>query len=99
MPALIDRSEIRFGAWYGFRDPAPWRPRSDLYAATLEHIAHAETLGLDDAWTSERHFIEDGYSALLLPLRAAIAARTTRVRVGANVLLLPLHDPLRLGDH
>ncbi|MBI5947985.1 MAG: LLM class flavin-dependent oxidoreductase [Chloroflexi bacterium] len=99
MPALVDGREIRLGVWYDFRNPAPWaRPWNELYAATLDHIAYAETLGFDDIWTSEHHFIDDGYSPSLLPICAAIAARTTRVRIGTNVLLLPLHDPLRVAE-
>ena len=96
---LIAGREINFGLWYDFRNPAPWtRPAAELYAQTLEHIAYAETLGFDTIWTSEHHFIDDSYSPSLLPICAAIAARTTRVRIGTNVLLLPLHDPVRIAE-
>jgi len=89
----------RFGLWYDFRNP-PEAGRSflSLYAQTLEQIALAESLGFDDIWTSEHHFIDDGYSPSLLPICAAIAARTSRVRIGTNVLLLPLHEPLRVAE-
>ncbi len=105
---------VKFGLWYDFRNPPPNSPPldargaggggstgrsfADLYAATLEQIAHAEKLGFDQIWTSEHHFIEDGYSPALLPICAAIAARTERVRIGTNVLLLPLHNPLRVAE-
>src|SRR3990172_3443088 len=99
MTTTIAGREISFGLWYDFRNPPQWRRDfAGLYAETLEHIEYAEQLGFDNIWTSEHHFIEDGYSPSLLPICAAIAAKTTRVRIGTNILLLLLHDPLRVAE-
>ena len=90
---------LSFGLWYDFRNPASAkRSIADLYAATLEQIVYAEQLGFDDIWLSEHHFIADGYSPSMLPIGCAIAARTKRVRIGTSVLLLPLHDPVRVAE-
>jgi probable F420-dependent oxidoreductase len=90
---------VSFGLSYNFRNPPQWhRPPQDLYAATLEHIEHAERLGYDEVWTSEHHFIADGYSPSVLPVCAAIAARTSRLRIGTRVLLGPFYNPLRLAE-
>ena len=99
MPVTFGGRQISFGVWYDLRNPpSAGRDMAALYASTLEHIRYAEQLGFDDVWTSEHHFIEDGYSPSLLPICAAIAAQTSRVRIGTNVLLLPLHDPLRIAE-
>jgi probable F420-dependent oxidoreductase len=58
----------------------------------------AEGLGYDDIWLSEHHFIPDGYSPALMPIAAAIAARTSRVRIATGVVLLPFHNPVRLAE-
>lgn len=90
---------VRFGLWYDFRNPPQWaRPVEDIYAETLEQIRWAEQLGFDDIALSEHHFVEDGYASALMPIAAAIAAQTSRVRIGTSVLLLPLHSPVRLAE-
>lgn len=90
---------LRFGLWYDFRNPPRWRQDpAALYAATLAQIERAEALGWDDVWLSEHHFVDDGYLPSLLPVAAAIAARTKRMRIGTSVLLLPLHDSLRVAE-
>lgn len=90
---------MKFGLWYDFRNPASAnRPMARLYAETLEQIVYAEQLGYDDIWLSEHHFMDDGYLPSMLPMAAAIAARTSRVTIGTNILLMPFHDPVRLAE-
>jgi alkanesulfonate monooxygenase SsuD/methylene tetrahydromethanopterin reductase-like flavin-dependent oxidoreductase (luciferase family) len=58
----------------------------------------ARTTVFDDVWLSEHHFIEDGYLPSILPVAAAIAARTKRIRIASGVLLMPFHNPVRLAE-
>jgi probable F420-dependent oxidoreductase len=90
---------LQFGLIYDFRNPERWRrPFAELYAEQLEQIAYAEQLGFDSVWITEHHFIGDGYTPSVLPIAAAIAARTSRIRIGTWVLLLPLHNALRVAE-
>ena len=64
-----------------------------------------ETLGFDGIWLAERHFSPPGGAALIssigsapLLLATAIATRTSRLRIGTAVLLLPLGHPVRLAE-
>ncbi|HTF35454.1 MAG TPA: LLM class flavin-dependent oxidoreductase [Myxococcota bacterium] len=87
--------KLRLGLRYDLRGPAePER----LYSAILEHAARAEAAGFDALWISERPFARAAAVPAALPLLAAIAARTTRVRVGSALLPLPLYHPLRLAE-
>ncbi len=91
--------DVNYGLWYDFRNPEPWREDFEaFYAARLEQIARAEDLGFDSVWLTEHHFCEDGYTPSPLVLAAAIGARTSRMRIGTNLMLLPLHDPVRMAE-
>jgi alkanesulfonate monooxygenase SsuD/methylene tetrahydromethanopterin reductase-like flavin-dependent oxidoreductase (luciferase family) len=90
---------MNFGLWYDFRNPAPWqRPFDAFYKDTLAQIRDAEALGFDSVWLTEHHFCDDGYTPSPLVLAGAIGAQTERMRIGTNLMLLPLHDPVRLAE-
>ena len=90
---------LKFGLWYDFRNPPQWRrDNTELYHACFDQIVRAEQAGFDDIWLSEHHFLEDCYSPSMLAIGCAIAVKTKKVRIGTSVLLLPLHDPVRVAE-
>ncbi|MSR13862.1 MAG: LLM class flavin-dependent oxidoreductase [Gammaproteobacteria bacterium] len=90
---------LKFGLWYSLRNPVRWsQPYPEIYAETLAQIAWAEAIGYDDVWLTEHHFCEDGHAPSILPIAAAVAARTHRIRIGTSVLLLPLHHAVRVAE-
>ncbi|MGH7838626.1 MAG: LLM class flavin-dependent oxidoreductase [Candidatus Binataceae bacterium] len=93
------KRKLSFGLWYDFRNPAQWR-RSDkeVYDAIIDQVAWAETIGYDDVWLTEHHFVDDGHAPSPLILAAALAMRTKKIRIGTSVLLLPLYDPVRVAE-
>lgn len=65
----------------------------------------AETVGFDGVWLAERHFAPPGSTAPIpsvasapIVWASAIAARTSRLRVGTAVLVLPLGHPVRMAE-
>ncbi len=96
----MSKSEkLRFGLWYDFRNPPRWeRPFTDIYSETFDQIVWAENNGFDDVWIQEHHFHDDGFCSSVMPITAAIAARTKRIRIGTAVMLLPFHNPVRVAE-
>ncbi len=90
---------VNFGLWYDFRNPSSARRNNEhLYEETLAQILWAETLGFDSVWLTEHHFCDDGYTPSPLLIAAAIGARCERLRIGTNLMLLPVADPVRLAE-
>ena len=88
-----------FGLYYDFRNPVQWeQPIGPLYRDTLDQIVWAESLGFGSAWISEHHFAQDSYASSPLVIAATVAARTTTMRVGTNIVVAGLHNPVRLAE-
>src|SRR4051794_25285318 len=90
---------MRIGIYTDLRNPPAWHePWPDVYARALERIVEAERLGIGSVWATEHHGFEDGYLPQPLTFLAAVAARTTRVRLGTAVLLAPLRPALHIAE-
>ena len=76
-------------------------PGADLTRMVDEVIAeaqHAERCGFDSFFLTEHHQEPAGYFPSPLPLAAAIAARTSTIRIGTGIAILPLYHPTRLAE-
>ena len=69
------------------------------YRELIDESIEADRLGFDTVWLAEVHFATR-FSTMPTPLLllAAIAERTTKLRLGTAVNLMPLHQPLRLAE-
>ncbi|MFM9858388.1 LLM class flavin-dependent oxidoreductase [Pseudoxanthobacter sp. M-2] len=69
------------------------------YEAGLQLIEVAERLGFDSAWITSHHFGSDkGSVASPLLFLAAASQRTSRIRLGAAVVVLSLENPIRVAE-
>jgi alkanesulfonate monooxygenase SsuD/methylene tetrahydromethanopterin reductase-like flavin-dependent oxidoreductase (luciferase family) len=84
---------------YDFRNP-PGSGLTDtaVYSGILEQAVLVEQWGFDHIWLTEHHFVDDGYLPSPMVAAAAIAARTRRIRISTDILILPFHHPLRLAE-
>ena len=90
---------MRIGIYLDLRNPPQWRrPWAAHYAHALELCAEADRLGAGSVWLSEHHLFEDGYLPQPLTFAAAVAARTSQVRIGTAVLLAALRHPVQIVE-
>src|SRR5207302_9111850 len=87
---------------FGFFDQLPCASgftERQRYRDILAQIELGDALGFDTAWLGELHFSR-AFSILSDPLMvlAAAAQRTSRIRLGTAVTLLPLHNPVKLAE-
>jgi len=89
---------MEFGMFHEFQR-LPGASEPSAFADSLAQVDEAERLGLDAMWLAELHFNpERSVLASPLILATAIAARTTRMKIGTAVQVLPLCHPLRLAE-
>jgi alkanesulfonate monooxygenase SsuD/methylene tetrahydromethanopterin reductase-like flavin-dependent oxidoreductase (luciferase family) len=77
----------------------PQMTQAEAFEESFTQVEAAEQLGMDAVWLAEHHFSPDR-SVLASPLviASAIAARTSRIRIGLAVQVLPLTNPLRIAE-
>ncbi len=91
MPQLTMRFDLRLPP---FMQASP----ADQYRAAIEQAAWADRMGFRHVMVSEHHGAEDGYLPSPLVFLSAVAARTQNIRLMQSVLLMPLHNPLRVAE-
>ena len=87
---------------FGFFDQLPCASgftERQRYKDIMAQIDLGDELGFDTVWLGELHFGR-AFSILADPLMvlAAAAQRTTRIRLGTAVVLLPLHHPVKIAE-
>jgi probable F420-dependent oxidoreductase len=69
----------------------------DPFAQTFELAQEAEQAGFDTATIGHHHFMP-GNASDPLTFLAAVAARTSTLRVGTGIFQLPVHNPVRVAE-
>ncbi len=64
----------------------------------VEYAVEAEALGYHGVFLVEHHFTGIGQVSAPLHLLAWVAARTTTLRLGTAVIVLPWHNPILLAE-
>lgn len=97
--SITRTSSLNVGLYFDLRNPPQWaQDPARLYGFTLEMCEEAEHLGASSAWFSEHHLFEDGYLTSPLTYAAAVAARTSRLRLGTAIVIAPLHKPAEIAE-
>jgi luciferase family oxidoreductase group 1 len=88
---------MKFGTFLLMQSPSA-RSSEEIYARGIEVAQAAEALGFRSVWLAEHHFSTYGYLSRPAQLATYIAAKTTRLRVGTAVIVVPLHHPLVVAE-
>jgi alkanesulfonate monooxygenase SsuD/methylene tetrahydromethanopterin reductase-like flavin-dependent oxidoreductase (luciferase family) len=85
------------GLFFLMQRDEQWSERA-VYDSALEQMLAAEPLGYHSVWIAEHHFNDYGLCPAPPVLASFVAARTTTLRLGMGVSLLPLHHPVDLAE-
>ncbi|MBI3743115.1 MAG: LLM class flavin-dependent oxidoreductase [Chloroflexi bacterium] len=92
---------MKFSLFYQLQNPRPWTERSEYerFWQCVEQAELAEQCGFHAVWIAEHHFMpEISHSGAPDIVLASIAQRTSTLRVGLGVVLLPIHHPLKVAE-
>lgn len=77
---------------------APGGGAAEAFRQTIELAKHAERLGFSRFWVSEHHDTPGLAGSAPEVLIAAVAAHTSRIRVGSAGVLLPHYSPYKVAE-
>jgi alkanesulfonate monooxygenase SsuD/methylene tetrahydromethanopterin reductase-like flavin-dependent oxidoreductase (luciferase family) len=87
---------MRFGWLTLAHSPSPEADQTAI-DEQLTQACYAETAGFDGVWLTEHNFTGEAVYCDPIPFASAVAARTTRVRIGFAVIQMALRHPIRLA--
>src|SRR5258706_8726094 len=87
-----------FGAAQAQRGGAPDVDSAAGFKDYIEYVIEAEALGYQSVFVVEHHFTGFGQVSATLNFLTWIGARSTTLRLGTAVLVLPWHNPVLLAE-
>ncbi len=97
MVAMSIGNEVRIGAFV-FTSRYEGQSAAEVLARGVATAQAAEAAGFDDVWVTEHHFVPFGVNPSGLTFAGYLLGRTSTVRVGTAVTVLPLHSPVHVAE-
>src|SRR5499427_5479172 len=95
-PRFSSEASMRFGWLTLSLSPSPEEDAARI-DQQIEQVRFAERLGFGDVWLTEHYFTGESVYNDSLMFAAALAMKTSRVRLGFAVVQMPFHHPVRLA--
>src|SRR5947207_13031063 len=89
---------MKFGLYSSIAAPPAGEHIERAIDEVIAEAQLAESVGFDSCFLGEHHQDKDGFLPSPLIVATAVAARTTKLKVGTSVILLPLHHPIHLAE-
>jgi len=87
---------VGYGA--AFQNPNNALSDAEVYQGEVRLAELAEPLGFDSVWSIEHHFDDYTMCPDVLQFLSYMAGKTSRVKLGSMVVVLPWHDPIRVAE-
>ena len=88
---------MQLGSFFLFNRPAE-RSENEMLHEDLDLMQATEELGFSSIWAAEHHFGDYGICPSPALALAAVARATKTIRLGTAVVVLPLHNPIRVAE-
>jgi alkanesulfonate monooxygenase SsuD/methylene tetrahydromethanopterin reductase-like flavin-dependent oxidoreductase (luciferase family) len=90
---------MKFGLFGGAKSSGEGSVGDSLgYRKYIDYVLHAEELGYHSVFVVEHHFTGVGQLSASLNFLSYLAGRTSRIRLGTAVVVLPWHNPVLLAE-
>lgn len=90
---------MKFGLFGGAKSSGEGAVGDSLgYRKYIDYVLHAEALGFHSVFVVEHHFTGVGQLSASLNFLSYLAGRTSRIRLGTAVVVLPWHNPALLAE-
>ena len=92
---------MKFGMIFELELPKPWEPNKErnIFWEAMEQTILAEEMGFDYVWMVEHHFLSEfAHSSAPEVFLGALSQRTSKIRLGHGVVLLPVNHPIRVAE-
>src|SRR5579875_1617046 len=92
---------MKVGLIYEIESVKPHAPGHEyrVFWDTMAQIELADRLGFDSVWAVEHHFLtEFSYSSAPEVFLGCVSQRTSRIRIGHGVAVLPFNHPARVAE-
>jgi alkanesulfonate monooxygenase SsuD/methylene tetrahydromethanopterin reductase-like flavin-dependent oxidoreductase (luciferase family) len=88
---------MKFSSFHLFHQHPGWSER-DVFEYNIELVEFLEEMGFDGMWAAEHHFRDYGLCNNIPGLLSFMAARTSKLRLGTGIVVLPLHNPVLVAE-
>lgn len=94
---------MRFGLFYELQLPKPWHDDAEqqLIHEAIDQVILADEIGIDCAWATEHHFLEEyAHSSASEVLLSALASKTRHIKVGFGIrqVIPHINPPARTAE-
>ena len=91
------KKPMKFSSFHLFNKPEHLSCKQ-VYDFHTEIVEYLEELDFDGIWVAEHHFRDYGICPDIIGMLMHMAARTSKIRLGTGVAILPLHNPVSVAE-